>query len=260
MSDTADPGFGPPPPPSSPDFSGGLGERLRDAGPEELPELLEEHAGRLEAPEARQALRNPYLTAEGVALLAAQPRLIAFYEVRRDIALHPRAPEVLAMRFVPGLFWRDLMAAGGDNRLRPTVRRAADLQLAARLPQLAVGEKVTIARRASAGLLASLRQDPSPRVIAALLDNPRLTEGILAPLVHSERTSPPVLALIAADRRWGLRQELRSLLCRNPRTPVDTVLRILPTLRKDDLRAVGSDPRLAEAVRHRARLLLGEIR
>lgn len=258
MSDTADPGFEPPASPPQPDFAAGLGERLRDAGPEELPALLAEHAGRLEVREARQALRNPYITAEGVELLAAQPRLVAFYEVRRDVALHPRAPEVLAMRFVPGLFWRDLMAAGGDSRLRPTVRRAADLQLAARLPELAVGEKVTLARRAGAGLLAHLRQDPSPRVIAALLDNPRLTEGILAPLAHSERTSPPVLALIAADRRWGLRQELRSLLCRNPRTPVDTVLRILPTLRKDDLRAVGSDPRLAEAVRSRARLLLEE--
>jgi hypothetical protein len=258
MSDTADPGFEPSEPPPQPDFAGELGERLRDAGPEELSALLAEHAGRLEAPEVRQALRNPYITAEGVELLAAQPRLISFYEVRRDIAFHPRAPEVLAMRFIPGLFWRDLVAAGLDSRLRPTVRRAADLRLAARLPELAVGEKVSIARRAGAGLLAHLRQDPSPRVIAALLDNPRLTEGILAPLVHSERASPPVLALIAADRRWGLRQELRSLLCRNPRTPVETVLRILPTLRKDDLRAVGSDPRLPESVRHRARLLLGE--
>ncbi|HVR98174.1 MAG TPA: hypothetical protein VMW27_16265 [Thermoanaerobaculia bacterium] len=265
MSNPADPGFVPPAPEPPADFAQGtegseeLRARLRDAGPEELPALLAEHAGHLGAPEARQALRNPYLTAEEVELLARQPRLVSFYEVRRDIALHPKTPEVLALRFVAGLFWRDLVAAGGDSRLRPTVRRAADLQLAARLPELAVGEKVTIARRAGAGLLAHLRQDPSPRVIAALLDNPRLTEGVLAPLVHSERTSPPVLALIAADRRWGARLELRSLLCKNRRTPVETVLRILPTLRKDDLRAIGSDSRLAEAVRRRARLLLGEI-
>jgi hypothetical protein len=239
--------------------AGELGRRLREAGRDELLGLLREHAGRLEAPAARQALRNPYLDAEGVEVLAAQPRLLSFYEIRRGVALHPRTPEALALRFVPGLFWRDLVALGADSRVRAPVRRAADLQLAARLPELAAGEKMAIARRAGAGLLACLRHDPSPRVIAALLDNPRLTEGLLAPVVHSERTAPPVLDLIAADRRWGVRYDLRLGLCRNPRTPVATALRLLPSLRKEDLRAVAGSLGLAPLVRHRARLLLGEV-
>lgn len=246
------------PGPEGAESGDGLSLRLREAGPEELLALLEEHAPRLEPPQVRQALRNPYFDARGVGVLAAQPRLLSFYEVRRGLALHPRTPEVLALRLVTGLFWRDLMELGADTRLRPVVRRAADLQLAARLPELAVGEKITLARRAGAGLLSHLRLDPSPRVMAALLDNPRLTEDLLLPVAHSDHTSPPVLDRIAADRRWGVRYGLRQALCRNPRTPVETALRLLPALRRDDLRAVAVDVRLAETVRRRARLLLGE--
>jgi hypothetical protein len=229
---------------------------LREAGAEELGALVDGHAEELEPPAVQQALRNPHCSAEVIERLAAERRLVAFYEVRRDLALHPRTPELLAARFLPGLYWRDLMALGLDPRLHPTRRRSADIQLGARLPQLAVGEKISLARRAGTGILAQLRQDPSPRVMAALLDNPRMTEGILAPVAQSARTPPPILELIAADRRWGVRYSLRLALARNPATPIDTTWRILGTLRKPDLKPLAADPRLPEPVRRRARVLL----
>lgn len=235
-----------------------LAGRLREAGSDELLALVREHLARLDPPAVKAILRNPYTTAEVVDALASQPRLLSFYEVRRDIAMHPRTPEVLALRLVQGLFWRDLAAMGADTRLHPRLRRSADQLLVARLPELAVGEKVAMARRAGPGLLAHLRHDPSPRVIGAMMDNPRLTEDILAPVAHGAATPGPVLALIAADRRWGTRYGLQVAICRNPGTPLATSLRLLPSLRKSELKAVKADPRLAEAVRQRARLLLGE--
>jgi len=95
-------------------------------------------------------------------------------------------------------------------------------------------------------------------VIAALLDNPRLTEDLLAPVVHAAGTPGPVLALVAADRRWGARPALQAALARHPATPPATALRLLPLLRKQELRGLAHDPRTAEPVRLRARLLLGE--
>jgi len=239
-----------------PDLQQDLHRRLREAAAEELAALVDGHAEELEPPAVRQALRNPHCSAEVIERLAAERRLVAFYEVQRDLALHPRTPEVLAARFVPGLYWRDLMDLGLDARLRPTLRRLADLHLGTRLPRLAVGEKISLARRAGTGVLTQLRHDPSPRVVAALLDNPRMTEGILAPVAQSARTPPPILELIAADRRWGVRYPLRLALARNPVTPVDTAWRIVGTLRKTDLKAVAADPRLPEPVRRRARVLL----
>ncbi len=234
--------------------------RLSEAGSEELLALLRAHAGELTAPAVRHALRNPYCTAEAIAAIAEAARLLSFYEVRRDLALHPRTPETLAARLVPTLWWRDLAALALDTRLRPVLRRTAEIHLGTRLPEMAVGEKVSLARRASPGILSQLRHDPSPQVIAALLDNPRLTEGVLAPVLHSASTSPAILELIANDRRWGVRYPLRLALVRNPATPLKVSWRLLEALRKADLRPVAADPRIPEPVRRRARVLLGDSR
>jgi hypothetical protein len=235
-----------------------LHRRLSEAGPEELLALLRARAAELTAPAVRHALRNPYCTAEAIAAIADEQRLLSFYEVRRDLALHPRTPETLAARFVPTLWWRDLMALSLDTRLRPALRRTAEVHLGTRLPELAVGEKVSLARRAGPGVLAQLRHDPSPQVIAALLDNPRLTEGLLVPLLQSASTPPAILEAIAKDRRWGVRYPLRLALVRNPATPLQVSWRLLEALRKTDLRPVAMDPRIPEPVRRRARVLLGE--
>jgi hypothetical protein len=250
----ADRGDAPAPEPAS-----DLERRLRAAGAEELLALVRASAAELSPLAARQALLNPFIHAEVIEVLAGQARLLAWYEVKRDLVRCRATPEVLAMRLVAALYWVDLMTIGLDTRLHPRLRRAADQHLLARLPGLSVGEKVSLARRAGPAILAQLRHDPTPRVIAALLDNPRLTEGTLAPLVHRESTPGPVLELIAADRRWGSRYPLRLALARNPATPLAAVLRLLPLLHKYDLRAVAIDPRSTEPVRRRARLLLGEL-
>jgi len=235
-----------------------LERRLREADTEELHGLLRQHADTLDVVTAVHALRNPFIGREGIEILAAQGRLLAAYEVKRQIALHPRAPEPLALRFIPSLFWRDLLEIGLDTRVRPTLRRAADRRLMARLSGLAIGEKVAIARRASPRVLGRLRHDPTPRVVAALLENPRVTEGVLLPLAASEEAPPGVLELLARNRRWGVRYEVRLALCLNPSSPVQIVLPILPLLRKRDLQTVARTVRLAMAVRRRARVLLGE--
>ena len=236
-----------------------LERRLREADADGLLRLVRERSESLTPEAVRHAMRNPFLTREVVEELAALPRLVSFYEVRRELASSPRTPEILALRFVAGLYWRDLLHLGLDMRVHPRVRRSADVYLAERMPRLAVGEKVSIARRASGTVLAALRHDPSPSVVSALLDNPRLTEGLLLPLVQSEAARPQILQQIAGDRRWGTRYGLRVAIAKNPSTPMPTALQLLPSLRKTDLQTVASLPAVAELVRRRARLLLGEL-
>ncbi len=234
-----------------------LGRSLRQATPEELVRLLAERGEEMGAGEAVEALRNPYLSAEGARAIAERSHLVSAYEVRRALALSPRAPEVVALNLVVGLHWADLLAVSLEVRVRPSVRRAAELALLTRLPRLAVGEKIAIARRGGAGVIAALRSDPTPRVIAALLENPRLTEGLLGPALASDRALPALLAAVAANPRWGARHDLRLLICRNPRTPVAVALPLLPALRKDELRGLAGDSRLATPLRRRAELLSG---
>lgn len=240
-----------------PDLPSDLPVRLREADAETLLELLRRHAEELDVAAAGQALRNPFLGPEGIETIAEQGRLLPSYEVKRALVLHPRTPEALALRFVPMLFWRDLLELGLDTRVRPTVRRAADRRLMARLPGLAVGEKVAVARRASPRVLGQLRNDPNVRVARALLDNPRTTEGLLLPLLARDDASSDVLHAVARHRRWGVRYEVRLALCRHPATPLGTALGLLPHLRRADLRKLATERRVPAMVRRKAEVLLG---
>ncbi|HXU45766.1 MAG TPA: hypothetical protein VN783_09580 [Thermoanaerobaculia bacterium] len=232
---------------------------MSEAGAEELSRLLSARGDALSAEDALEALRNPHLTADAVRGIAARRALVSVYEVRKALAVCAHTPEAIAIDLVSGLYWTDLVAIGSEVRIRPAVRRAADLALVIRLPRLAVGEKISIARRCDVAVIAHLRNDPTPRVISALLENPRLTEGLLAPLIASEMALPEILKLVAANPRWGVRHGIRLAICRNPRSPLAVVLPLLPGLRKDELRALGADPRLAQPLRHRAQLLSGRL-
>ncbi len=234
-------------------------QRLAAADEEGLLDLVRGHLAALDGALMRRLLRHPFLGSEAIQLLVQDRDVVGSYEVRRELAGHPKTPEPRAMQFVATLYWRDLMRLSTETRVRPTVRRAAERRLADRLPGLAIGEKIAIARRCSPALVPRLGQDPNPRVIQALLENPRLTEGVLLQLVSRDSARPEVLALVARDRRWGVRYSIRVPICRNPNTPVATALAQLPALRKPDLRAVADDPRLAAAVRKRANLLLGRL-
>ena len=234
-------------------------QRLAAANEDELVDLVREQLGALDGTVLRQILRHPFLGAKAIQLLLEDRQLVGSYEVRRELAGHPKTPNARAMQLVATLYWRDLARLSSESRVRPMVRRAAERRLAERLPGLSAGEKVAIARRCGPGLVTRIGQDPNPRVLQALLDNPRLTEGALLQLVSRDSARPELLALVARDRRWGVRYRVRVPICRNPNTPVATALAQLAALRKLDLEKVAEDPRLASAVRRRANLLLGRL-
>lgn len=231
--------------------------QLREAESAELERLVREHLEELDVPAVRQILRNPFVTTEVAETIVGESRLIGFYEIRRDLAGHPKTPRVNALRFVSTLYWRDLVKLAREIRTPPPVRRAAELQLISRLPGLGAGEKRSIARQGGPGVIAQLRRDPDPLVIEALLENPRMTEGSLLPMVSSDTTKPEILTVVARDKRWGIRYPVRLAVCKNPRTPAVTSLPLLPMLKKRDLAAVAKDRRIPFVVRKRAELLLG---
>lgn len=231
--------------------------RLREAASDELLALLAAHAEILDLAAVCQALANPFANREVVERIASLGRFRQSHEVRRALVCHPAAPEVLALQLMPSLFWRDLAAISTSVHLRPPLRVAAERALAERLPGLSEGEKMNLARRVAGTTLSRLLLDPSRRVVAAALENPRLTEGLLYPLVRRETTLPVILGLIAENPRWGARYDLRVGLAQNPSTPIEMSLRILPGLKRSDLRIVAQALRVPAPVRQRARLLCG---
>jgi hypothetical protein len=234
-----------------------LAFELASAGRDRLEELIESSFDRFDLPAVRALLSNSFCEEGVVQRIYRDRRLISSYEVRKELARHRSLPLALGLQLVPGLYWRDLIALCQDTKIRPQLRRAAELRLIERLPSLAVGERMNLARKASPRLVQALGRDPHPRVCQALMENPRLTEGQIMPWVSRENSNPQILRVVAANARWGVRYPIRVALCSNPATPVDVALPLLPLLKRIDQLKVGHDVRLALPVRRRAELLSG---
>jgi hypothetical protein len=230
----------------------GLSARLRSAPAEEVEALIAAEGERFGLADLRAVVRNPYARGETLEALAARKSLMAVYEARALVARHRRTPQVVAMRFVGGLFWHDLLEIALDVRLAGPLRRLAEKYLLQRLPRLAVGERVSLARRAPEETLERLCADVDLRVAEAALENPRLTEERLLPFLAGSKATPRRLALVARHPRWGCCYEVRLALCRNPLSPLAAVLAQLPFLRRSELEALATDQDLPALVRFAA--------
>jgi len=137
--------------------SGELRRQLRESGEEALRELVRDRLHELDVEAARQVLHNPHVDAETLERLGMVRSLTVSYEIRRALATHPRTPRALALRLLPTLYWRDLARLASDATVHPIVRRAGERRILDRLPALALGERVSLARSAGPGLIPALR-------------------------------------------------------------------------------------------------------
>jgi len=94
-----------------------------------------------------------------------------FHAVRLALAAHRNTPRADAISLVGTLFWRGLAHLSANALVHPEIRRAADRQLLQRLPEMALAERIDLARSAGRGTLPAFRHDTDTRVLAALLDN-----------------------------------------------------------------------------------------
>ena len=99
-----------------------------------------------------------------------------------------------------------------------------------------VGVRRSWARGADRDRLDRLLHDRDWRVVALLLDNPRIVERDVVKVAAMRPTRPEVLELVATHRRWASRYPVRQALALNPYTPAPIVRRLLPTLLRQDLR------------------------
>jgi hypothetical protein len=194
-------------------------------------------------------LSRPDLPAEELEAVLEDRGARKYHSVRCALAGHRRTPRHDALSLVGTLYWKDLARLSADARVHPEVRRAADRDLTRRLPEMALSERVDLARSAGRGILLRLRFDPEVRVLQAVLDNRFATEMDLVQVAARVETPPAVLEAIAAHPRWGLRPALRSALLRNPSLPRAVAMSLLPRASASDLAGLREAPAISRLVK-----------
>jgi hypothetical protein len=136
------------------------------------------------------------------------------------------------------MFTFDLMQV----TLRPAVpadlKRLAEEQILVRLGALSAGEKISMARRASGRVAAELLEEPDSRILAAALNNSRLTEALLSAALAKDNAPQALFEIVSAHAKWSQRHDLQIALLRSEKTPLDRVRRFAHNFSADFLHEI----------------------
>jgi hypothetical protein len=189
------------------------------------------------------------LPAEILEEVARRKPLLKNYRVKRALAFHPRTPRLSGLRLLRELYLMDLMQLTILPGTSAELKINAEAQLIARLPQLPLGQKLTLARRGTARVAGALLAEGHAQILAVVLDNPNLNEAQVLKALSLDRLPLGVIQAIAHHRKWSHIYNVRLALVRHPSSTLSTILAYLPELTVSDLRELASPGIVSESLR-----------
>jgi hypothetical protein len=119
-------------------------------------------------------------------------------------------------------------------------------------------DKIRLAMRGDKEVRNLLIRDGERTVQMAVVSNPRITDNEIAVIVSSRNVHEEILRQIGASREWFKSYPVKVALVQNPKTPLSTALRLLPTLMLKDLRALAKSKSVPNVVAQAALRLLNK--
>ncbi len=185
-------------------------------------------------------LERKDLPGEVLEEIGRRKTLLKSYRVKRALALHPRVPRLIGLRLLRELYLMDLVQIALSPACSAELRRNAEEQVLAKLPQLPLGQKITLARRGPARVAGALLSEGHAQVLPITLENPFLTEAQVLRALSRERVSLHVVQAILQHKKWSHSYNVRLALVRNPAAPLASILAFLPELTVSDLRELAA--------------------
>lgn len=220
--------------------------RALTAGSEDLYQVLQDPAMEV----VRSALKNPHLNEEHLLALLKrrdlsedipkalykQEKVELSHRLKVALVKNPTTPTPVRLTLLPQLRLFELVNLLHQAGITPDQKLAAERQIIKRLPTTPLGNKLTLARRGSAGILAELLKESQPQVFAHCLANPRLKEVDIFKFLNSGRANAETISQIARHERWRNRPNLRLAILKNRQTPPIWYTLWLPKLPVQELR------------------------
>jgi hypothetical protein len=160
------------------------------------------------------------------------------------IVRNPRVPRGLGLKLLSSLFWHDLAEVAANPWTQGALRVRAEGLLRDMLEEMRLGDKIALGRIATPPVIASLLQESDPKIVEAVLLNPRLKEEELLRQMRSESVAVELLEGIANTSRWHARYAIRLGLVLQPKTPLAIALAQVSGLVRRDLLRIAETPGL----------------
>lgn len=119
-----------------------------------------------------------------------------------------------------------------------------------------VSQKVRLALLGSKTDRSILIRDANRVVSLSVIKSPKITPQEASGYAMLRSLNDEVIRYIATKREWMKSYQVKLALVRNPKCPPGTALRLLPHLRKPDLRAVATDRNVPNVVSTTARSMI----
>jgi hypothetical protein len=188
-------------------------------------------------------LKRSDLPAEVLEQLARNVSALKSRKVKIALTSHARTPRHISVPLARQFYTFDLMKVALSPGVPADVRVVVDDVLISRLKTVTVGERLTLARRASGRVAAALLLEVAdesvkkadtkssraktktktmkagmasrlPRVMQTALDNPRLTETMVINSVLRPNASAALVHAVSRHAKWSCRKEIRAALLR----------------------------------------------
>lgn len=191
------------------------------------------------------------LPPEALEALSKNVPALKSRRVQVGLISHAKTPRHVSLPVIRHLYTFELMQLALSPSVLADIKKAAEETLVSRLEKITLGERITLARRASGRVAAALLLDSEPRVVEAAVTNPFLTEVLIVKALLSERATATLVEQVCTDGKWSLRREVRIALLRNSLTPVDPAAQFAHSLPTGVLHELLQDSRLPDPSRAR---------
>ena len=184
-------------------------------------------------------LKRADLPPEVLEQLAKNTNALKGRKVKIALASHPHTPRHVSVPLARQFYIVDLMKVALSPSVPADVKVAVDDVLISRLKTITIGERLTLARRASGRVAAALLLDVAgmegktrdgrnvdvrvtdaetvareTRVMRTALENARLTEALVISSVLRPAASAALVHAVAQHAKWSRRREVRAALLR----------------------------------------------
>ena len=159
-------------------------------------------------------LKRADLPPEILEQWAKNGNVLKLRKVKVALVCHPRAPRHVSVPLARQFYTFDLLRVALSSSVPADVKVAADEMLIARLKTVTLGERLSLARRASGRVAGSLLLDGETRVMRTALENSRLTEAFVIQAVLRPQASVVLVQTVARHTKWSYRREVRIALLR----------------------------------------------
>lgn len=166
------------------------------------------------------------------------------HNVKVAVARHPNTPSQELLKILPQLHLFELLSFCLLAGISPDQKLAAERTIIQRLPLTPLGNKLTLARRATANLLETLLKEGDPRLVEICLTNPNLKEGAIFQFLRSGAATAETISLVARNPRWQNRPNLKEAILTNPRTPLIWFTLWLPGMKVAEMKRLITSNRL----------------